>query len=603
MKRFLSALTVIFFVLAASQANTYSYYVSPTGSDTSNGSQLKPFRTATVAIGRAVALLKSRPNSQVDVIFLPGTYPIGESIEIDGKGVKGKIRLLSQQAGKAILDGAVHIRKFSVVRRNRGSKTLVADLSSIDIPLETFADYYRFEVYSNGIRQQIARYPNSGFIKLFDISNSSQNPTLFYTDMMVDNAIGGQSFLHGFWHYKWYDQYCGIESINPSNNSIKISGGIPPYGFAAGDQFYVANAAKFLDEPGEYYLNRSNHKLYWVVAAATTSPIADIPCDKGTCFIKVTGMDNFEIDGFVFQSGVNRAIEIDNGSNNTISRCKFVGFGADAINITNGIGHKVTGCYFETIGKRGISAVGGDRKALKDCNLLITNNVFKRTSYFRYCYEQPVNFTGCGATISHNEFYDIPSSAIRINGNNVVTEYNKIVNAVQVSDDQGGFDIFGDPSYRGIIIRYNYWRNICDSTDNRMVAAIRLDDMISGAQVYGNIFDHCGSNEFGCVQIFGGKDNKVHDNILFRCNKIVSQTKYTQQRWEESIKSARVQKLIYSDVDISSSTYRKAYPELNTDIFSNADKNTIGDNTVVNTLSIYSSAIGQMGTSGNIYYK
>lgn len=597
MKRFLSTLIARFLLLATSQAATYSYYVSPSGSDTGDGSQQKPLRSASVAVNRAVSLLKSKPNSQVDVIFLPGTYKINESIEINGNNLKGKIRLLSQQAGKAVFDGAAHISKFTVVRRKGNSKTLVADLSSIGIPSETYADYNRFEVYSNGVRQQIARYPNTGFIKLSDFNNS----TLHYTDNMVDNAESGQSFLHGFWHYKWYDQYCGIESVNAAGNSIKISGSVPPYGFAKGDQFYVANAAKFLDAPGEYYMNRSNRKLYWIVAAATTSPVADIPCAKGTCFIKVTNMDNFEIDGLVFQSGVNRAIEIENGSNNTISRCKFVGFGADAINITNGTGHKVDGCYFETIGKRGISAVGGDRKTLKDCNLLITNNVFKRTSYFRYCYEQPVNFTGCGATISHNEFYDIPSSAIRINGNNVVTEYNKIVNAVQVSDDQGGFDIFGDPSYRGIVVRNNYWQNICDSTNSRMVAAVRLDDMISGAQVYGNIFDHCGSNKFGCVQIFGGKDNKIHDNVLYKCNKAVSQTKYTQQRWEESIKSARVQKLIYSDVDISSAAYRKAYPELNSNILSNADQNTISGNKVVSSIDSYSSAIAQMGTIGNMY--
>lgn len=595
MKRFLSTFIAIFLLLASSQAATYSCYVSPSGSDTGDGSQLMPLRSVSVAVNRAVSLLKSKPNSEVDVIFQPGTYRISESVEING--VKGIIRLLSQQAGKAVFDGAAHISKFSVVRRNGNNKTLVADLSSIDIPFEAYADYNRFEVYSNGVRQQIARYPNTGFVKLSDFNNS----TLYYSDNMVDNAESGQSFLHGFWHYKWYDQYCGVESVNAAGNSIKISGGVPPYGFAKGDQFYVANAAKFLDAPGEYYLNRSNHKLYWIVAAKTTSPVADIPCDKGTCFIRVVGLDNFEIDGFVFQGGVNRAIEIENGSNNTISRCKFVGFGADAINIANGTGHKVDGCYFETIGKRGISAVGGDRKTLKDCNLMITNNVFKRTSYFKYCYEQPVNFTGCGATISHNEFYDVPSSAIRINGNNVVTEYNKIVNAVQVSDDQGGFDIFGDPSYRGIIIRYNYWRNISDSTNNRMVAAIRLDDMISGAQVYGNVFDQCGSNKFGCVQIFGGKDNKVSDNVLYRCSNAVSQTKYTQQRWEESIKSARVQKLIYSDVDISSVAYRKAYPELNSNILSNADQNTISGNKVVGSIDGYSSAISQMGASDNIY--
>ena len=59
--------------------------------------------------------------------------------------------------------------------------------------------------------------------------------------------------------------------------------------------------------------------------------------------------------------------------------------------------------------------------------------------------------------VAHNLFERMPSSAMRVNGNEHLVELNVIRNVVQESDDQGGVDMFGSPLYRGVVIRWNHW--------------------------------------------------------------------------------------------------------------------------------------------------
>ena len=85
---------------------------------------------------------------------------------------------------------------------------------------------------------------------------------------------------------------------------------------------------------------------------------------------------------------------------------------------------------------------------------------------------------------------------MRIEGNDHIIKLNVIRNVVQESDDQGGLDMWGNPLYRGVVIRWNRWSDIRGGTHNG-AAGIRLDDMISGVTVHGNIFEGCGSVIFG----------------------------------------------------------------------------------------------------------
>jgi hypothetical protein len=124
---------------------------------------------------------------------------------------------------------------------------------------------------------------------------------------------------------------------------------------------------------------------------------------------------------------------------------------------------------------------------------------------------------------------------------------------VKESDDQGGVDMFGNPLYRGVVIRWNRWTDIGGGTHNG-AAGVRLDDMISGVVVHGNVFERCGAVLFGGVQIHGGKDNLVDGNLFLDCFAAVSFSRWGEKRWLQGISG-----FLSQAVELP---YATRYPEL-----------------------------------------
>ena len=154
---------------------------------------------------------------------------------------------------------------------------------------------------------------------------------------------------------------------------------------------------------------------------------------------------------------------------------------------------------------------------------------------------------------------------MRIEGNDHVIELNHIRNVVRESDDQGGLDMFGNPLYRGVVIRWNRWSDIRGGTQHG-AAGVRLDDMISGVAVYGNLFERCGAVHFGGVQIHGGKENLIEGNLFVDCLAGLSFSRWGQSRWLEAIERFLPQ--------AGEPAYASRYPEL-ADLKSHADVNII----------------------------
>ncbi len=188
----------------------------------------------------------------------------------------------------------------------------------------------------------------------------------------------------------------------------------------------------------------------------------------------------------------------------------------------------------QTLGCGGMRVEGGDRKALTPGNHFVENCIVSDISRIKRTYAPAVHLDGCGNRVAHNLFERVPSSAMRIEGNDHLIELNQVRNVVQESDDQGGIDMFGNPLYRGVVIRWNRWSDIVGGTECG-AAGIRLDDMISGITVYGNVFERCGAVQFGAVQIHGGKDNLVDGNMFIDCFAGLSFSRWDEPRWLQSI--------------------------------------------------------------------
>jgi hypothetical protein len=104
--------------------------------------------------------------------------------------------------------------------------------------------------------------------------------------------------------------------------------------------------------------------------------------------------------------------------------------------------------------------------------------------------------------------------------------------------------------------------------------------MISGVHIFGNVFERCGAVIFGGVQIHGGKDNLVENNLFYDCLAAVSFSRWGEKRWLEQLDTPVMKEKIHSQVDIDSPFYLEKYPDLKT-IRQNADVNTVKNNLMV----------------------
>ena len=94
-------------------------------------------------------------------------------------------------------------------------------------------------------------------------------------------------------------------------------------------------------------------------------------------------------------------------------------------------------------------------------------------------------------------------------------------------------------------------------------AGIRLDDAISGTLIYGNVFRNCSRGQFGGIQIHGGKDNWIDNNIFLDCRYGISFSSWGKERWSKFLASDGIVTELTTKVDISKPPYSTRYPALN----------------------------------------
>jgi hypothetical protein len=238
-------------------------------------------------------------------------------------------------------------------------------------------------------------------------------------------------------------------------------------------------------------------------------------------------------------------------------------FAGNGIEVHGGANHGLLSCDIYSMGRGGTVISGGDRKALRPGGHFVENCDIHELSRIDHTYTPAVLLEGVGNRLAHNRFHDVLSSAMRVEGNDHVIEYNEVFNAVLESDDQGGADMFGNPTYRGNAYRYNYWHDIGNRSDTGPhakcgQAGIRLDDAICGTLIYGNVFERCshGKTGFGGVQIHGGKDNVVDNNLFIECAAAISLSPWAQDRWQKYVADA------LSSDQINKALYLERYPAL-----------------------------------------
>jgi len=516
------------------------------------GSEAKPFRTLAQARHAIRDLKKANggklPKGGVRVAIRGGVYPARDTFHLaaEDSGTAEAPVVYQARAGETpVFDGGIRIPAWrpisdAALREKlhpavRG-RVVEADLKALGVKdLGDATDLrLRPELYCDGVPQTLARWPNEGFVKTGDVVGKEAR--FHYTDDRPSRWLDEPDVrLYGYWFWDWFEQFQKVASVDPATRTFTLAPPRSRYGYRKGQRYYAVNLFRELDQPGEWYLDRRTGLAYWFppdgvepAKATTTLSVLAKP------FVALEGAAHVVLLGLSFQDGRGDGVQVAGGSDCLVAGCTLRRLGGNAIAVAGGLRHGIFGCTLHTLGCGGARVAGGDLKTLSPGGHFVENCTVFDISRTKRTYTPAVHLDGCGNRIAHNLFERIPSSAMRIEGNDQLIELNLIRHVVEESDDQGGLDMWGNPLYRGVVIRWNRWSDITGGT-HCGAAGVRLDDMISGVAVQGNVFERCGERLFGAVQIHGGKENLVDGNLFLDCPAGVSFSRWGKKRWLSSI--------------------------------------------------------------------
>lgn len=563
-----------------------TFYVLPGGASEGDGSRERPFFSVAGALQAAATAAKITGGTEI--LLAPGRHAITAGLRLDSTltgTADAPLVIRSAQPGKAVLYGGTPLRGFTRVvdpailkrlpEEARG-KVLQCDLKALGI-----TDYGKLavrgfgqadspptlELYAEGKAQTLARWPNKGFVKagkLMDPGDPNQNrpSVLTYTDDRHERWTGAQdAWLSGYFHFLWAGSTLPVGKIDPVAKTLTTAEPYRLWGMGMNEHqgiiYHAFNLLEEIDQPGEWYLDRTTGVLYWHFNGRPGSPRLEISLLSET-ILAAEGVDHLRLEGLVFDCARFNGLEFKNCNDLLVAGCTIRRMAGSGVVIDGGLRNRLVGCDLHTLGRLGCLVKGGDRATLAPGNHVVANCRFRNFSRIDRTYTPAVQLEGVGHRVAHCHFENSPSSAMRVEGNEHVIEFNEFHRVVLESDDQGAIDMWNNPTYRGVVFRHNLLSEIGDpERPNAGQGGIRLDDVICGVLIHGNVFHRAGRG-FGGVQMNCGRDNIIDNNLFIDCN-IAVNGGYGD--WNGSWKSA--QSPTPPPEFIMSDLYRSRYPDLN----------------------------------------
>jgi len=582
---------------------SFRLYVSPDGSDANPGTKDRPFATLERARD-AIRELKQagRIPRGAEVVLAPGEYPRSAAFALDAEdsGAPGApIVYRAAERGAAVLSGGVRVQGFAAVTDQAILSRLPEEARGRVVQCDLRAQGIRdfgplmahgyghppvpvLEVFCDGEPLRPARWPNEGFVKTGEIVEKAADGSATFGyegDRPTRWAQAKDAWLYGYWQWLWADEYLPVASIDAAAQTIRLGQPSAHGGVSPGMPYFALNLLEEIDQPGEWYLDRQTGLLYLYPTKDPSE--CDIRISLLTePMVRMADASHVILDGLTIELGQADGVSIEGGEGCLVAGCTIRRLGNSGVVIKGGASHGVFGCDIYTLGRNGTSVSGGERKSLTPGGHFVENCHIHDFSRVDRTYTPAVWLDGVGNRVAHNRIHNSPGHAMRIEGNDHTIEFNEIYEVVRETDDQGGLDMWFNPTYRGDVIRYNFWHDIGNDRECGQ-AGIRLDDAISEVVVYGNVFLRCSHAQFGGLQIHGGKENIVENNLFVDCKYGISFSGWGADRWASYVTSDAVRQQTREVVDITQPPYSTRYPSL-ARLAENPDVNRIWRNLVVN---------------------
>lgn len=543
---------------APGQAQPRVFYVAPTGDDSWSGSMASANRNLTdgpfASLERARSAVRDLrnagriPTGGITVAVRAGTYHFSKTFRFgpeDSGTERQPVHWKAHENEKVILSGSVAVKGFDRV----ADKTVIARLSPlvrdkivvVDLRAQGIADYGEItqrgspgmELFYNGKRMTVARWPNSGWLHIADVPqtgerqiNKGLDREKRFDGVPVGRHYGrikyegdrprgwsaeNEIYTQGYWTWDWSDSFQKVKSIDPDAREVTFAEPHHHYGYTKSQRYYFLNILEELDTPGEWYLDRKNALLYFFPPGPLSASSATLSM-LSEPLMTFEGASNLIVSGFTFEEGRNSGALLKECTNVLLAGCTFRNLGDEAVTIDGGTRNGVRSSDFYDLSLSGIRLKGGDRKALIPANNFAENNHIHHYSKWLRTGQYALFLDGVGQRVRNNRIHDAPHEGLYLRGNDHLIEFNDVYKVCQETGDAGALHTGRDFTWRGNVIRYNYWHDLL-GPGLHGVMGVYLDDWASGFTVYGNVFYRAGR----AAMIGGGRDNLFENNVFVEC--------------------------------------------------------------------------------------
>ncbi len=478
-KRVLILGSVAYFITASALCAAEIHVApAPAGNDAHPGTVAQPVATPQGAQARVRALIQAGLSNAVEVIFAAGTYQMDAPLELrpeDSGTATFAITWKAAANATVVLSGG---KRITGTWTNGGTGIWFTDLTGVGLG----TNQWNFrQLFVNGQRAVRARYPNV----------SNPNPFLYATGGGFDHAIINPALVKASWgtaadaqinmvpQSRFFNQWNTVTGVNTNTGRIDIADSERHRLIDSGSWFWIEGVQAELDEPGEWFLNPTTGRLYYMptngvnpnsleIVAPYLNRIINVKGDvNASTHVQYVNFDGLEFRHTTFTLGhiearvhTDTAIMFENTRDSSVKHCQFENIGGYAlwlhldsqrnvfdqntVRYSGGGGVLLTGARLGYMDDSKVYTPG--EAAAKVAPILneITRNTVEHCGKIRYygggvhLDSRPFSMTMApGNYIAHNHFNDLSRNGIfafRNQGGNVI-EYNHIHNAMQTTVD------------------------------------------------------------------------------------------------------------------------------------------------------------------------
>jgi parallel beta-helix repeat protein len=503
-----------------------SYYVSPNGSDSADGSVAAPFLT----LARAQQAMQQSTMIKTTQIF-PGTYYLSGTLALNASDNGETWKPVDGQTEPVVISGGVVITGWTS-QGNGIYRASAAQPIGLDLTVA-------------GVRQMPADLgynPDLPYISGWRIvdpnmANTTGNTITVQPSDLTASVKPGAT-VQVIDNVRWSDYFTTVDSVDAATHTVTLHDGDSTgtgieggniAGNTTGSWRVLADPAD-LSAPGQFAYDKSSGKVYLMPASPDTLNTDSVVAAQLHTLISLSNASNITVSGLTFSDTLSPAdangysdswtpststLYASSVTNCTISGNTF-------LNAGNGIGfdssshNTITGNTFNQLGGSGILLSGTDHNS-------ITNNTLTGLGKINAA-SMGFNAGGAVDTIDSNMIDGAGRWGINFSSGQSAITNNVIRNTSQQTNDTGAIyswagNYSGYDNY-GMTISGNRIENVGglmrDGSGNYLqwgwCQGVYLDDHVSGMTITKNVVES-GCND-GIYISHGGQGNTADNNVV-----------------------------------------------------------------------------------------